>query len=185
MIQKFLGDISVSYSAENEEYFFWNVALCYLALVHRVFRSSCCLHNHRFGGGSSKHLRNVGELLQDYTAQYPRWHSFSEVPQLHHKHIRFGLKHPFIASFHDKCSFQMQFVSTASFVVPDTLLDVLFILNKCCTHCPPWTRFIETSSSSSFELLQLFVHSRLAHTVITILNCHCSMNATRFYTLWP
>jgi hypothetical protein len=41
-------------------------APCSLIEVYRRFRGACCLH-HR-----SKHLRNVGKLLPDYTALQPR-----------------------------------------------------------------------------------------------------------------
>jgi hypothetical protein len=50
---------------------FWVVAPCSLVEVYQRFRGACCLH-HRPNDRGSKHIWNVGKLLQDYTALQPR-----------------------------------------------------------------------------------------------------------------
>jgi hypothetical protein len=53
---------------------FWDVVSCSLVEVDRRFRNVYCLHyqcDHLHDGGS-KYCVNVGKLLRDYTAQYPK-----------------------------------------------------------------------------------------------------------------
>jgi hypothetical protein len=51
---------------------FWDVAPCSLIEVYQRFRGTYCIHHHSPDDGGSKHLRNVGKFLPDYTAQHPR-----------------------------------------------------------------------------------------------------------------
>jgi hypothetical protein len=53
------------------------VAPCSLVDVYQLFKGDCCLNHqgaltHRPDDGASKHLRNIGTLLLDYTVQEPR-----------------------------------------------------------------------------------------------------------------
>jgi hypothetical protein len=53
---------------------FMGTAQCSLVEVHRRFIGAYCLHNQHcyHPDGESKHLRNVDELIRDYSDQYPR-----------------------------------------------------------------------------------------------------------------
>jgi hypothetical protein len=53
---------------------FWGVMLCTVVELDRGLRRAYCPRplTHRPDDGNSKHLRNVGVLLQEYTAEYPR-----------------------------------------------------------------------------------------------------------------
>jgi hypothetical protein len=55
---------------------FSDVAPCKLAEVYRRFRGAYCLQNRPDGRGS-KHLWNIGKLIQDYATQHPRRRSSS------------------------------------------------------------------------------------------------------------
>jgi hypothetical protein len=48
------------------------VAPCSLIEVFQRFRGTCCLHHQGDEDGGSKHLRNVGKLLPDYTVLQSR-----------------------------------------------------------------------------------------------------------------
>jgi hypothetical protein len=50
----------------------WDITLCSLIEVDRHFRGTFCLHHPYPDGWGSTHLWNIGLLLQDSTAQYPR-----------------------------------------------------------------------------------------------------------------
>jgi hypothetical protein len=48
---------------------FWDIAPCSFIAVDRRFGAACC-GDDRPDDGFNKHLRNVGQHLRDYTAQY-------------------------------------------------------------------------------------------------------------------
>jgi hypothetical protein len=50
---------------------FWTIALCILAEFDQRFKGVYCLHHQSITMRCSKHLWNVGEVLNDYTVQYP------------------------------------------------------------------------------------------------------------------
>jgi hypothetical protein len=58
---------------------FWDIAPCSLVEVDRSFGAACC-GDGRPDDGFKKHLRNVGQLLRDYTAQYSTIFSSSFSP---------------------------------------------------------------------------------------------------------
>jgi hypothetical protein len=48
-----------------------DIASCSVVELDCHFRGAYCLH-HQGNDEDSKHLSNIGQLLQDYTVQYPR-----------------------------------------------------------------------------------------------------------------
>jgi hypothetical protein len=68
---------------------FWDRTACCLVVslslaVDRRFRAVYCLHHQGDEPDDSMHLRNVGQLQQDYTALYPRGLS-SSTDQIVHR----------------------------------------------------------------------------------------------------
>jgi hypothetical protein len=55
---------------------FWDVAQCNPVETDRRFRGAYCLH-HQGDNGGSKHLRNIGQFVPNYTVQLPRRQSSS------------------------------------------------------------------------------------------------------------
>jgi hypothetical protein len=69
----------------------WDVVPCSLVEVEQRFRGARCLHHQGDddpNDGGSKHLRNVGKLLPDYTAQHPRRQSSLPLNNCQHLHTK-------------------------------------------------------------------------------------------------
>lgn len=79
-------------------------------------------------------------------------------------------------------------LNSCSFISANSLVTCLCwsICSITSIHYSQWmprTCIINTHWPS-FETFHPFVHSPLAHTIITILNCHFAINFSTFYTLW-
>jgi hypothetical protein len=76
---------------------FWDIVPCRLVVVDRRFKGVYCLlcQGDLPDNGGSTHLRNVGLLQRDYSAQYPRRLSSPEnilvtvlKPRQDHHHVK-------------------------------------------------------------------------------------------------